>query len=133
MKGKQADRDAIVAIVRAINDRWRAKQYDEIGELLDDDVVLTPPGFAVRVRGRDAYVKSYRDYDAAATTLAFSTGETQVDVSGDTAVAICPFDVTYELDGKRYHDRGHDILVLSRSSGDWKVVWRTMQAAPAEE
>ena len=130
---KEADRGAVAALIRAINDRWRTKHYDEIGELVGDDVVIAPPGFAVRVRGRAAYVQSYRDYDAAATTLEFSAGEPQVDVSGDSAIAVCPFDVIYELDGKRYHDRGHDILALSRSSGDWKVVWRTMQATPVEE
>src|SRR5262249_50243663 len=129
---ERADRDAVIAVVVGINDRWRAKRYDHIRELLDEDVGLTSPGFASRVLGRSAYVKSYRDYDAAATTLEFSTGEPQVDVSGDTAVAVCPFDVTYELDGQRYHERGHDVLALSRSSGDWKVVWRTMQAAPVE-
>jgi ketosteroid isomerase-like protein/uncharacterized protein YciI len=130
---KPGDREAVLAVLNGINDHWRAKQYDRIGELLDEDVVLTAPGFASRVRGRGAYVKSYRDYDTAATTLEFSTGEPQIDVSGDTAVAVHPFDVTYELDGKRYHERGHDILALSRSGGGWKVVWRTMQSAPVQE
>jgi ketosteroid isomerase-like protein len=132
MDAKQGDRDAVLAVVSGINDCWRAKRYDGLGELLADDVVLAAPGFASRVRGRGAYVQSYRDYDAAATTLAFSSGEPQVDVFGDTSVVVYPFDVTYELDGKPYHDRGHDILALTRSGGDWKVVWRTMQAAPVE-
>ena len=123
----------MLAVVHGINDHWRAKRYDQLGELLDEDVVLTAPGFVSRVRGRGAYVQSYRDYDAAAKTLEFSSGEPQIDVSGDASVAVCPFDVTYELDGKRYHERGHDILALSRSKGDWKVMWRTMQAAPVEE
>jgi ketosteroid isomerase-like protein len=127
------DRDAIKAIIRDINDHWRAKRYERIGELLADDVVMAAPGFGHRIFGRDAYVQSYRDYDATATTLEFSAGEPQIDVADNMAVAVCPFDVTYELAGKRYHERGHDILALSRSGGEWKVVWRTMQAAPAEE
>lgn len=130
---KQEDADALRAIVRAINDRWRGGRYDEIGDLLDQAVVVAPPGFTTRVRGRGAYVQAYRDYDAAATTLEFSAGEPQIDLAVDTAVAVCPFDVTYELNGKRYHERGHDILVFSRTSGEWKVVWRTMQSAPVEE
>jgi|SRR5215471_6859863 len=129
----QPDRERVIAVVNGINDHWRAKRYEQIGELLSDDVAMAPPGFASRARGREAYVKSYRDYDAAATTIEFSTGEPQVDLSGDTAVVVCPFDVVYELDGQRYRERGHDLLVLSRSSGDWKVVWRTMQAAPVDQ
>ena len=130
---KDADAAALRASVLAINDRWRSRRYDEIGDLLAQAVVLAPPGFGTRVRGRGAYVQSYRDYDAAARTLEFSAGEPQIDLAGDTAVAVCPFDVTYELDGTRYHDRGHDILVFSRMGGEWKVVWRSMQAAPVEQ
>jgi len=127
------DTDAIRAVIAAINDRWRAKEYDTIGALLAEDVVMAPPGFGSRVRGRAAYVQSYRDYDAVARTLQFSAGEPHIDVFGGVAVATCPFDVTYELEEKTYHERGHDILALSKSSGEWKVVWRTMQAAPVEE
>ena len=132
MSGQQGA-DAVLAVVNGINERWRAKQYERIGELLDEDVVLAAPGFAHRVRGRDAYVKSYRDYDAAAATLEFSTGEPQVEISGETSIVVCPFDVSYVLDDKRYHERGHDILVLSHATGAWKVVWRTMHSAPVEE
>ena len=127
------DAVALAALAREINDRWRSKRYDAIGELLADSVVMAPPDFTTRVRGWRAYVQSYRDYDAAATTLEFSSGEPQIDLAGDTAVAVCPFDVVYDLDGKRCHERGHDILVFSRMNGEWKVVWRTMRAAPADE
>jgi uncharacterized protein YciI/ketosteroid isomerase-like protein len=128
-----ADRETVSAIVRRINDHWRQRRYDKIGELLADEVVLAAPGFGHRVTGPEAYVKSYRDYDAAARTLEFSAGEPQVDLAGDTAVAVCPFDVTYELDGVTYHERGHDILAFNRSDGTWKVVWRTMQSAPVTD
>src|SRR5262245_38982318 len=85
----RSDRDAVIAVVHGINEHWRAKRYDRIGELLSQDVAMAPPGFAARARGRGAYVQSYRDYDAAATTLEFSTGDPQVDLAGDTAVAVC--------------------------------------------
>lgn len=81
-------------VVERIHELWQAKRYDEIGALLADDVVIAPPGAADRVRGRDAYVQSYRDYDAAAKTLAFERAEAEIDVVGDTAVAICRFAVT---------------------------------------
>lgn len=127
-----ADREAVRRAVGEINALWRAKRYDEIGGLLAEDVVIAPPGRSERVRGREAYVQSYRDYDAAATTLEFSSGEPQIDLIGDTAVAVCPFAITYELQGQRYRERGHDLLVFAREGGRWLVVWRTMQAEPAE-
>jgi ketosteroid isomerase-like protein len=131
---KQASTDEaqIRSAVREINDYWRAGQYDRIGARLADDAVIAPPGFGGRVRGRAAYIQSYRDYDQAATTLEFSAGEPQVDVVGDVAVAVTAFDVVYEVRGARHHENGHDILVLSRLRGQWTVVWRTMQVAPTE-
>lgn len=124
------DREAVRKIIGDINAHWRAKRYDQIGGLLAEGVIVAPPGTDTRVCGRDAYVQSYRDYDRAATTLEFSAPEPQVDVIGDVAVARCPFDVTYVLQGNTYREHGHDILVFSRSSGDWKVVWRTMHTEP---
>jgi len=132
---KQASTDEahIRSAVREINEHWRAGQYERIGAQLADDAVIATPGFDGRVCGRGAYIQSYRDYDQAATTLEFSAGEPQVDVIGDVAVAVTPFDVVYQLHGTRHHENGHDILVFARLRGEWKVVWRTMQVAPAGE
>ena len=117
---------AIIRVIKQINEFWLNKQYDEIGELLSEQVVTAPPGFERRIEGRDAYVQSYRDYDQSAQTQEFSPGEPEIDIIENTAVAVCPFYVVYELDGKTYSENGRDILVFSRSSGNWLVVWRTM-------
>ena len=127
------DVDFIRSAVREINQHWRAGAYDLIGVLLAENAVIAPPGFARRVRGRGAYIQSYRDYDRAATTLEFSAGEPQVDVIEDVAVAVTPFDIAFDLQGTRHREHGHDILVFSRLRGEWKVVWRTTQSAPTGE
>src|SRR5262245_1386204 len=129
MRSSLTDHEAIRKAVREINEHWISKQYDRIGELLADDVIVAPPGLARRVSGRNAYVQSYRDYDQAVTTLEFSPGDPEVDVVGDVAVALCPFHVVYRLQGAIHRERGHDLLVFSRRDGNWKVVWRTMQTA----
>lgn len=131
--GKATDEASIRRVVRRINELWADKRYDEIGELLAEDVVIAPPGLEVRVRGRDAYVQSYRDYDAAATTHEFAPGEPQVDVVGDAAVAVCPFYIVYERDGRTYRENGRDLLFFSRQGGRWCVAWRTMVSEPAPE
>lgn len=119
--------EVIRAIVRKMNDAWLGKRYEDIGEYLDPDVVIASDS-GERVCGRDAIVDSYRKYDAAATTHEFVPGDIDVDVVGDTAVAVCPFRVTYELGGRTYRETGKELLVLSQASGEWKVVWRTVQA-----
>jgi ketosteroid isomerase-like protein len=128
-----SDHEAIRDAVRAINENWQAKRYDRIGPLLAEEAVVAHPGFGSRTRGRTAYLQSYLDYDRAATTVEFVSDEPQVDVVGDTAVAVCPFRIVYDIKGTRHRERGHDILVFSRSRGEWKVVWRTMQTEPIAE
>ena len=125
--------EAIRLVVRRVNELWLNKQYDEIGSLLADDVVIAPPGFDGRVRGREAYVQSYRDYDRAAATPEFSPGKPEIDIMGDVAVSVCPFFVMYELKGKTYRENGRDMLVLSNSTGEWRIVWRTMQLEKSEQ
>ena len=127
-----ADRKAIRSAVEKINGLWLAGRYDEIGDFLADDVVVAPPGSDARVRGRAAYVQSYRDYDRAAVTKDFVPSEPQVDVVGDVAVAVCPFFIEYEMQGEVHREKGRDILVFIRAEGKWLVAWRTMQTEPVE-
>jgi hypothetical protein len=99
---------------------------------VSENAVIAPPGSTARVRGRAAYIQSYRDYDQAATTLAFTPEEPEIDIIGDVAVAQCPFVVVYELEGERHQAVGRDVLVLARIADAWQVVWRTMHTESTE-
>jgi len=125
----EQDTAEIRELVALVNEHWRAREYDAIGALLEDEVVIATPEGAVR--GREAYVQSYRSYDEAATTHEFEPGEPTVDVVGAVAVAVCPYRVVYELQGRTYRERGRDMLVLSRTDR-WRIAWRTMVSEPDE-
>lgn len=131
-RDESSDKKAILQLIRRINELWRNRQYENIGRHLSDDVCIAPPGYEGRIRGREAYVESYRRYDQSAQTLEFSPGEPEVDIMGDTAVALCPFFVVYTLDEQTFRENGRDILVLSREKDGWRIVWRTMQAQSAD-
>jgi len=126
------DRQAIRQAVERINGLWLAGRYDEIGDFLAEDVVIAPPGSDQRVKGRKAYVQSYRDYDRAAVTRDFVPEEPQVDVVGSVAVAVCPFAIEYDMQGVTHREKGRDILVFTRVEGEWRVAWRTMQIEKAQ-
>lgn len=125
--------EAIRHVIERINAYWQEKCYDEIGAFLAEGAVIAPPGSNQRVRGRDAYVQSYRDYDRAVTTHEFNTSDPQVDVVGNVAVAVCPFSVVYEMDGITHRESGRDILMFLKSGNNWIVVWRTMEIESSEE
>jgi ketosteroid isomerase-like protein len=132
MTSVSTDLEAVQRVVEAINESWLARRYDDIGRYLVDDVVVAPPGSPQRIRGRDAYVQSYRQYDSAATTHELVAESPQIDVIGDVAISQRPFRIVYELQGTTYRERGTDFLVLVRSNGEWRVAWRTLKAEPAE-
>ncbi|HVH25212.1 MAG TPA: nuclear transport factor 2 family protein [Vicinamibacterales bacterium] len=119
-------------IVAAINDAWRGGNYDAIGQYVADHVVMAPPGQDARVMGRAAYVASFRQYSEVANTTQFSPGTPRVDVIDDTAVAVCPFGIVYEIEGTTYSEKGFDILVFARTGDGWKIVWRTLTSEPQE-
>ena len=123
---KSSDREMILRVIEQIKELWFNKKYDEIGEHVSEYVVVARPGSDIRIQGREAYINSYRDYDQAAQTHEYSPGEPEIDIMNNTAVAVCPFYVVYELDGKTYRENGRNLLVFSRSSDKWLVVWRTM-------
>lgn len=125
--------EAIRHVIEKINTCWQEKRYGEIGAFLAENAVIAAPGSDQRVRGRDAYVQSYRDYDQTATTHEFNASDPQIDIVGNVAVAVCPFSVVYEMEEKMYRESGHDILVFSRSNERWLVAWRTMQVETSEE
>ncbi len=131
MSQKSTDSELIRSIVQQINAHWSERRYNEIGAMIAENAVIAPPESDQRVRGREAYVQSYRDYDTAVTTQEFHPDEPQIDVVGDVAVAICPFRVVYELQGTTHREQGYDLLVLARNSGEWRVVWRTMETKPS--
>jgi uncharacterized protein (TIGR02246 family) len=119
-------------IVRTINEAWRAGDYDAIGQYVAEHVVMAPPGFEGRVLGRQAYVASFRQFAEVAVTHDFTTGVPQVDVIGFTAVAVCPFAITYELEGRKFREEGSDILVFALAEAGWRIVWRTLVSEPKD-
>ncbi len=125
--------EAIKGIILSINECWKLKDYESIGLYLADDVIVAPPKSDKRIQGREAYVQSYRDYDRSAETLEYLVGDPMVDLIGETAVAVCPFEVVYRFQGAKHHEKGQNILVFSHSQGRWKIVWRTMTVETISE
>lgn len=125
------DHEQIKAVVIAITQAWLNKQYELIDDSLAADVVLAVPDSEIRVIGREAYVQSFRDYDCAAVTNEYDAGDPLIDVIGDVAVALCPFHISYDLNGVTYRETGTEMLVLNRGNAGWLVIWRSMRTSPA--
>jgi ketosteroid isomerase-like protein len=98
--------DEIRGIVREINQAWLSRRPEHLARWLHEEVVIAPPGFHDRVRGRRAAVGSYQEFAAAATVHAADFDEADVQAWGDVAVATCRFALDYEMGGERSQDAG---------------------------
>lgn len=128
-------------MVLTINKTCReGKGFDKLGRYFHDDVVVIPPGFRARAEGKDTCLKHYEDACSQMTFEKLEASDEQIDVRGSTAIVTYKYDCTWEFQGKRLEDDGHEILVCTQDGQDWKIAWRTLipgsrevQTCPAEE
>lgn len=123
-------RTEILELLEAMAHAWRHHRLGELGEFLDENVVLVAPGFRERLVGRGACVESYRKFLDEATITEYVERDLSVDVFGDTAVATFSWEMEWDFEASTFRERGHDIVVLARREQGWRVVFRTQVAAP---
>ena len=124
------DREEIQALVRKINEAWLGGRSDVLNQCFADDVVIRGPAFEVLARSKDACVKSYEDFIRQATVGEFKALDPAIDLWGATAVATSSWEIAYQMNGRDYHEFGHDLLVFTRQDARWWVVWRAVLPAP---
>jgi hypothetical protein len=57
---EEIDKKSIQDVLNKINESWLQKNYDLMFGYLADNVVMVPPGSSERIKGKEAYVQSYR-------------------------------------------------------------------------
>jgi hypothetical protein len=123
----------IRAVIRRINSAWLDGPADAITTALlpcfDESVVFCGPSFQVVARGATACVSSYEAFVRMATVREFDAPAPDIHVAGETATAVCPWTMTYTLNEQTYTESGHDLLVLNRRGGEWRVMWRALVPA----
>ncbi len=116
----------IQGVLSEINRAWLNGRIDDLNQLFHRDMVITGPDFLELCRGRAACVKSYRDFLAQAQIMEYRDSEPAIDDWGSVAVATSPWEMAYQLAGRRYRESGHDTFVFKKEEGRWQAVWRLM-------
>jgi ketosteroid isomerase-like protein len=124
------DRSDIRELVKKINRAWLTGKVTELNSYFHDDMVIKSPAFQELCRGREACVKSYEEFLTQARVLDYKDEPPSVDLFGRSAMAVCPWEMAYELSGKQYREKGRDMLMLTRETGRWMVAWRLMLVDP---
>ncbi len=130
MPAANSDQEQVRLLLQRINDAWLQGPVEQIPQKLEDcfhhQMVIRGPDFQELGRGKAACAKSYQDFLNQAKVHRCQLAEPHSDVAGDTAVAACAWEMTYELNGQTYTESGHDLFVFTRDQGRWLAVWRTL-------
>jgi len=134
--GKSSRAAAEVArTLAALSAAWRERRYDDLRDVLAEDMVFALPGFGGRLEGASAVVASYREFMERATLTAYEESPPTVDVWGETAVASFRWEMAWLAGGVPNRGAGHDVFIFRRAGpgAPWRAVWRTMSFEPPEQ
>ncbi|MGH2374379.1 MAG: YybH family protein [bacterium] len=120
------DRETIRVLLRKINDAWVKGDPDDLSQYFHEDIVIVAPRFQGIERGREACVRSYKEFTSQARTHEYVESDAAIEQWDDTAVATYRYDITYEMDGTVYRESGWDVFVFRRDNERWRAVWRTL-------
>ena len=124
-------------VVERMNRAWLEGTIEDLPAALEEcfhpAVVIRGGDLEVHGVGRDACIESYVDFLEKAVIHRCVIEPAEIDMAGDTAMAVYGWEMTYEIDGQTYTEAGSDILALARTAGRWLITWRAMLPAMVEE
>jgi hypothetical protein len=123
---QESKHETAAATMRRINRVWLDGKVDDLGPMVHPDIVMTFPGFAGQIQGREPFLAGFRDFCENARIHQFHDHDQQVATVGDTSVVTFRYEMIYERESVRYQASGRDLWVFQRQGSAWIAVWRTM-------
>jgi hypothetical protein len=105
----------------SINQAWLTGNAGQVVRYPDDGMIIPGPGPQVIAEGREACVRSYRDFSDRATICAFAEHAPVMKVFGTTAVASYRYTIRYETEGILHEDTGQDLFVFRYQGHQWLI------------
>jgi ketosteroid isomerase-like protein len=133
MSKRTTDKEEILKILQKINEAWSKGHPEELAEYFHEDLVILSPTLQRMGEGKEACVKSYKDFLEHADIHEYKERDHMIDVWGKTAVATYAFDISYEMNGQTSRESGHDMFVFNREAEKWLAVWRMVIPSPTKE
>jgi ketosteroid isomerase-like protein len=130
LAAEQHDQEQIRSLLSTINEAWLKGHTERLNECFRDDAVVKGPDLQEMARGREACVKSYADFIRTAIVKEFQAFEPVIDLFSNVAVVTSPWEITYSMNDRDYHESGRDLLVFIREVGKWRVAWRSVLSSP---
>jgi len=119
-------------IIEQVNDAWLNKNYQPLESLLHENMQIVDADLNVLGDGRDACIRSYRDFVENANIGDFEVSDPKVNAFDQTAIAEYEFSIQYTMQEKHYGEKGKDVFVLTFEQKHWQAIWRMMQSVESE-
>jgi len=124
------DQQAIRDLIDRMNRAWLEGPVEEMAAELDacfhPAIVIRGGDLQVNAAGKELCIQSYIDFLATAVVHRCMIDAPEIDLAGDTAIAVYGWEMTYETEGQTYEEAGSDILALARFDVGWLITWRAM-------
>jgi ketosteroid isomerase-like protein len=130
LRNDQDDSNEIRQLLREIGEAWLNRDTSRLNRYFHDGMTINGPDLQQLCTGKDACVKSYQEFTNQTVVLDYEESPPRIDLYGDTAVVVSPWQITYELNAQQHCEVGRDLLVLVRQAGAWLVVWRALLPQP---
>jgi len=118
--------DPIKQLIEQLNEAWSEKKYDQLDNLLDDSVIFLSPDLKNSIQGKSSAIKSYQDFMEKAIVSFYKTDQPSINLLKDTAIAVCPFEIKYQISDQMNHETGTEILIFQKKDNHWVLGWRTI-------
>lgn len=124
------EQQSIRMLLKNINEAWMKGNPENMNEYFHEEVMFVGQDFQELGKGREACIRSYKDFTSNATVHEFKVSDPHINIWENTAVAAYQFEIVYEMSGENYREEGWDTFVFSRKENRWMAVWRRMSSSP---
>ncbi|MFC2158082.1 YybH family protein [Acidobacteriota bacterium] len=119
----------VIQSIKDMNTAWMQSDFDKLRDHFHEDMIIVAPDNLRVGVGIDACIASYESFMSEGRINSFKDKHIAVDIIGNTAAATYEYDVDYEINKKRSIEEGKEVLVFSKVSGQWKLLWRMIVSA----
>ena len=114
----------IIQTIRDMNRAWMEADFARLEEYFHKNIIIVTPDLQRAGIGIDACLASYKGFISSGKVHNFEDRDIGVDIVDNTAVVTYEYDIDYEMSGKRSMEAGREVLVFSRDTCPWKLLWR---------
>ena len=118
--------DEVWEVVKSINEASRNGDIATLRGLTHQDIVVVPPGFQQRARGKDTYLQSVEEFTSQGTVYEYTEHEPAVEIFDNTAIVTYRYESVWGSGEEKFTEHGHDLLVFVHRDGHWALAWRTL-------